>query len=154
MELSDILLPEAILANAKAGSKKRMLLDASRLAHEVYGLPEAEILTALQDRENLGPTAMGNGVAIPHARLPQIEHVYGVFLHLEKPIDFDAVDRQPVDLVFVLFAPDNAVTDHLKALARVSRILRDDAICAKLRSTDDMSAVYSILTEGERSKAA
>ena len=154
MELSKFLLPEAIVANAKAGSKKRVLQDAAALAAKVYDLPESKLLAALQARELLGPTSMGNGVAIPHARLPEIEHVCGVFMHLENAVDFSAVDRQPVDLVFVLFAPESAVTDHLKSLARVSRILRNDATCQKLRSTRDAVAAYSILTENERSQAA
>jgi PTS system nitrogen regulatory IIA component len=154
MELSKFLLPEAIIADAKAGSKKRVLQDAARLAAQVYGLPESKMLAALQARELLGPTGMGNGVAIPHARLPEIEHVSGVFLHLETPVDFSAVDRQPVDLVFVLFAPESAVTDHLKSLARVSRTLRNGATCQKLRSTRDATAAYSIFMENERSQAA
>ena len=154
MELIDILLPDAVLASAKATSKKRALQDASLLAEKVYHLPSKEILTALQDRESLGPTGMGHGVAIPHARLPEIDRVWGLFLRLETPVDFDAVDRQPVDLVFVLFAPKGAVADHLKALALVSRTLRNEAICAKIRSTDDPSAIYSILTDGQKAKAA
>ena len=154
MELSKFLLPEAIVADAKAGSKKRVLQEAARIAAQVYGLPEAKMLAALQARELLGPTGMGNGVAIPHARLPEIEHVCGVFMHLESPVDFSAVDRQPADLVFVLFAPESAVTDHLKSLARVSRTLRNEATCQKLRSTRDTAALYSILLENERSQAA
>ena len=154
MELADILLPDAVLAAAKATSKKRALQDASLLSEDVYQLPAKEILTALQDRELLGPTGMGHGVAIPHARLPQIDRVWGLFLRLEKPVDFSSVDRQPVDLVFVLFAPEGAVADHLKALALVSRTLRDETTCAKLRSTDDPSALYSILTGNLKSKAA
>ncbi len=154
MELSKFLLPEAIQADAKAGSKKRVLQDAARLAAEVYNLREDKLLGALQSRELLGPTGMGNGVAIPHARLPDIAHVCGVFMHLETPVDFNAVDRQPADLIFVLFAPDSAVTDHLKSLARVSRTLRNEATCQKLRSTRDAAALYSILVENERSKAA
>ncbi len=154
MELSKFLLPEAIVADAKAGSKKRVLQDAAALAAKVYGLPEGKLLSALQARELLGPTGMGNGVAIPHARLPEIEHVCGVFMHLETSVDFSAVDRKPVDLVFVLFAPESAVTDHLKSLARVSRTLRNEATCQKLRSTQDSAALYAILVENERSKAA
>jgi PTS system nitrogen regulatory IIA component len=154
MELSKFLLPEAIIADARAGSKKRVLQDAAKLAAQAYGLPETKILAALQARELLGPTGMGNGVAIPHARLPEIEQVSGVFLHLESPVDFGAVDRQPVDLVFALFAPESAVTEHLKSLARVSRTLRNAATCEKLRSTRDAAALYSILLENERSKAA
>jgi len=154
MELSKFLLPEAIVANAKLGSKKRVLQEAATLAEQVYGLPAGKLLAALQARELLGPTGMGNGVAIPHARLPEIKHVAGVFMHLDTPIDFGAVDRQPVDLVFVLLAPEGAVTDHLKSLARVSRTLRNAATCQKLRSTRDAAALYSILLENERSQAA
>lgn len=154
MELSKFLLPEAVVGDAKAGSKKRLLQDAAELAGRVYGLSEEKLLAALQARELLGPTGMGQGVAIPHARLPEVEHVCGVFMHLESPVDFDAVDRQPVDLVFVLFAPEGAVTDHLKSLARVSRTLRDAATCQKLRSTRDTAAIYAILLENERSQAA
>lgn len=154
MELSKFLLPEAILADAKAGSKKRVLQDAAQLAEEVYGLPANRLLSALQTRELLGPTGMGNGVAIPHARLPEITEVAAVFMHLETGVDFGAVDRQPVDLVFALFAPEDAVTDHLKSLARASRTLRNEATCKKLRSTRDPAALYSILLENERSKAA
>lgn len=154
MELSKFLLPEAIVADAKAGSKKRILQDAAQLAAQVYDLPESKLLSALQARELLGPTGMGNGIAIPHARLPEIKHVCGVFMHLESPVDFGAVDRKPVDLIFVLFAPESAVTDHLKSLARVSRTLRNEATCQKLRSTRDSAALYSILVENERSKAA
>jgi len=154
MELHDILLPEAVLAGAKVTSKKRALQDASILAQDLYQLPSIEILAALQERENLGPTGMGRGVAIPHARLPQIDRVCGIFLRLDTPVDFDSVDRRPVDLVFVLFAPKGAVADHLKALALVSRTLRDESICAKLRSTNDPSALFSILTENLNAKAA
>jgi len=154
MELSKFLLPEAIIADAKAGSKKRVLQDAANLAAEVYGLPESKLLSALQARELLGPTGMGNGVAIPHARLPEITHVSGVFMRLETPVDFNAVDRKPVDLVFVLFAPESSVTDHLKSLARVSRTLRNSSTCQKLRSTRDLAALYSILMENDRSQAA
>ena len=154
MELSKLLLPEAIIADAKAGSKKRVLQDAAHLAAELYGVPEAKLLSALQARELLGPTGMGHGVAIPHARLSEIEKVAGVFMRLETPVDFGAVDRQPVDLVFVLFAPEGAVTDHLKSLARVSRTLRNHETCQKLRSTRDAAAISSILLENERSQAA
>lgn len=154
MELSKFLLPEAVVADAKAGSKKRVLQDAAALAAKLYDLPESKLLATLQARELLGPTGMGNGVAIPHARLPEIKHVCGVFFHLETPVDFNAVDKRPADLVFVLFAPEDAVTDHLKSLARVSRTLRDEATCRKLRSTRDAASLYSILLENERSKAA
>ena len=112
------------------------------------------MLEALLERESLGPTGVGHGVALPHARLKTLEACAGVFLLLEKPVDFDSVDRQPVDLIFGLFAPEDAGVEHLKALALVSRTLRENAICTKLRANADASKIYTILTEAERVKAA
>ena len=152
MELSDILPSEAVKAPVRAGSKKRLLQDISDQAAPLYGLDGERIYRELLERETLGPTGVGRGVAIPHARLPDLDRVVGMFLRLEKAIDFEAVDRQPVDLVFALLAPKDAGADHLKALARVSRTLRDEAICTKLRSTHEPSALYSILTDGKGEK--
>jgi len=154
MELSDIIGVEAVRAPLKATSKKRLLQDLADMAESVYGLPSAEVYRALMDREGLGPTGVGRGVAIPHARFPGVSQVAGLFVRLEKPVDFEAVDRQPVDLVFALFAPESAGADHLKALARVSRTLRSDTVCTKLRSTFDASALYAILTESKADQAA
>jgi nitrogen PTS system EIIA component len=154
MELSDIFGVEAVRAPLKATSKKRLLQELSDLAAEVYGVPAEQVNKALLEREALGPTGVGRGVAIPHARFPGVDRVRGLFARLEKPVDFDAIDRQPVDLVFTLLAPESAGADHLKALARVSRTLRSEAICAKLRSTFDPSALYAILTEGKAEQAA
>jgi PTS system nitrogen regulatory IIA component len=109
---------------------------------------------ALLERETLGPTGVGNGVALPHARVQGLDEVVGAFILLEKPIDFEAVDRQPVDLVFALFAPEDAGVEHLKALALVSRTLRDPGLCAKLRANPDAGMIYTILTEFEAVKAA
>ena len=106
------------------------------------------------EREALGPTGVGHGVALPHARLPDLEDVLGVFILLEKPIDFDAVDRQPVDLVFALFAPEKSVVEHLKALALVSRTLREPAVRTKLRANTDAQTLYTILTETQTVQAA
>jgi nitrogen PTS system EIIA component len=153
MELSDILGVEGVRAPLKATSKKRLLQDLADMAQSVYGLPSATVYKALMDREALGPTGVGRGVAIPHARFPGVGHVIGLFTRLDKPVDFEAIDRQPVDLVFALFAPESAGAEHLKALARVSRTLRSDAVCTKLRSTVDPSALYAILTE-TRAEAA
>jgi PTS system nitrogen regulatory IIA component len=154
MELADIVSVDAIQASAKASSKKRLIQDISALAADVYSLPEHQIFEALQERELLGPTGMGRGVAIPHARIVEAKTVFGLFSRLEKPVDFEAVDGQPVDLVFTLLAPENSGADHLKALARVSRTLRDSAICAKLRSTDEAAALFSILTDSQQPQAA
>jgi nitrogen PTS system EIIA component len=124
------------------------------LAHDLIGLPESQIFDALQERESLGPTGVGHGVALPHARLPELTEVHGAFFRLEKPVDFDAADRQPVDLVFALFAPADTGVDHLKALALVSRPFRDRALCSKLRANADPGTLHTLLTEYETSKAA
>jgi nitrogen PTS system EIIA component len=154
MELSEILGVAAVRAPLKATSKKRLLQDLADMAEAVYALPSATVYKALMDREALGPTGVGRGVAIPHARFPGVEDVVGLFVRLEKPVDFESIDRQPVDLVFALLAPESAGAEHLKALARVSRTLRSEAVCAKLRSTFDTSALYAILTDGKAEKAA
>jgi nitrogen PTS system EIIA component len=154
MELSETLCVEAVRAPLKATSKKRLLQDLADLAATVYGFQAETVYRALLEREALGPTGVGRGVAIPHARFPGVDRVVGLFVRLEKPVDFEAIDRQPVDLVFALFAPENAGAEHLKALARVSRTLRSEAVCAKLRSTFDPSAIYAILTEGKADQAA
>lgn len=149
MELSEIISVDAVRAPLKATSKKRLLQDLADLAEAVYKLPAGTVYRALMDREALGPTGVGRGVAIPHARFPGVDRVRGLFVRLEKPVDFESIDRQPVDLVFALFAPEAAGAEHLKALARVSRTLRSEAICTKLRSTFDPSAIYAILTDGK-----
>jgi nitrogen PTS system EIIA component len=154
MELSEILRVDAVRAPLKATSKKRLLQELANVAAETYGLSADAIYKALLEREALGPTGVGRGVAIPHARLAGIERVLGLFVRLEKPVDFEAIDRQPVDLVFTLLAPESAGADHLKSLARVSRTLRSEAVCCKLRSTFDPSALYAILTEGKAEQAA
>ena len=154
MELSDIIGVEGIRAPLKATSKKRLLQDLADMAESVHGLPAEAVNKALTQREALGPTGVGRGVAIPHARFPGVSKVIGLFVRLEKPVDFESIDRQPVDLVFALFAPETAGAEHLKALARVSRTLRSETVCNKLRSTFDPSAIYAILTEGKAEEAA
>lgn len=154
MELSEILGVEAVRAPLKATSKKRLLQELADFAGSLYKLPPETIYKALLEREALGPTGVGRGVAIPHARFPGVDRVLGLFVRLEKPVDFEAIDRQPVDLVFTLLAPEAAGADHLKALARVSRTLRNEAVCTKLRSTFDPSALYAILTDSKAEQAA
>lgn len=154
MEVADILGPDAVRAAVKVQSKKRLFQEISQIVADSYQLDQQKILEALLERENLGPTGVGHGVAIPHARIPDITSVVGIFIRLEQAVDFDAVDRKPVDLVFVLLAPNAAGAEHLKALARVSRTMRDESLCAKLRSTDDVTALYAILTDTSASKAA
>lgn len=154
MQLGTILKADAVKSIASCTSKKRLFHDLGELAEACYGLNAVDVIDALIDRENLGPTGVGQGIALPHARMTQADKVVGLFLRLEKPLDFDAVDRQPVDLVFALIAPQDAGVDHLKALALVSRTLRDTAICTKLRANSDANTLHTILTEVEASQAA
>lgn len=154
MDLSGFLRPNAVRVMAGSASKKRLFQDLGDIAAQVYGMDASETVDALQERETLGPTGVGHGVALPHARLHGLERVAGVFIRLEKPLDFDAVDRMPVDLIFALFAPAGAGVEHLKALAAVSRTLRDEAIRAKLRQNTDPAALHAVLTESRASQAA
>jgi PTS system nitrogen regulatory IIA component len=154
MEISDLLAPEGVSANLKATSKKQALQDLARRASEVSELPERAIFDVLMERERLGTTGVGNGIAIPHGKLPNLDRLHGFFARLNQPIDFQAIDERPVDLIFVLLAPETAGADHLKALARISRLLRDQAVCEKLRGTDGAEALYAILIESEEDRAA
>ncbi|MGP6089037.1 PTS sugar transporter subunit IIA [Antarctobacter jejuensis] len=154
MKFVDLITPDAVKVISSTSSKKRLMHDISDLAESAYGLMGPTILEALMERETLGPTGVGHGVALPHARVGGLDRVVGSFILLEKPIDFDAVDRQPVDIVFGLFAPEEAGVEHLKALALVSRSLRSARLCAKLRANPVPSTLYTILTETEAEKAA
>lgn len=154
MELSQILKPEAVKVIGSLSSKKRLLQDLADLAAGVYGINASDAVDALQERESLGPTGVGHGVALPHCRLPMLQSVVGVFIRLETPLEFDAVDRQPVDLIFGLFAPEESGVDHLKALALVSRTLRDATICGKLRANSDPATLHAVLAEAPSSQAA
>lgn len=154
MQLSNILKPGAVKVVSSASSKKRLLQDLGDLAFSAYGISAPAAVEALMERESLGPTGVGHGVALPHARMAGLESVVGAFLLLEKPVDFDSVDRQPVDIVFALFAPEDAGVEHLKALALVSRTLRETSLCTKLRANADPATLYTILTENPTVQAA
>ena len=154
MNLTQILRPEAVKAVSSVGSKKRLLQELGDISFASYGLKPAEVCSALQERETLGPTGVGKGIALPHARLESLDKVLGVFVRLEKPIDFDSVDRQPVDLVFALLAPEDAGVEHLKALALVSRTMRNGDLCTKLRANGDAATLHTLLTEAPASQAA
>lgn len=154
MQLTNLLQPNAVKVLANVTSKKRLFQDLGDIAHSAYGLDATQTVDALQERESLGPTGVGHGVALPHARLHGLTGVVGVFLRLERTLDFDAVDRQPVDLVFALFAPKDSGVEHLKALALVSRTLRNPEICAKLRANTDPAALHAVLTEAQGAQAA
>lgn len=150
----DLISPRSIIANLRAGSKKQALQELARKAAEVTGQHERTIFDVLLERERLGTTGVGHGIAIPHGKLSSLDRVYGFFARLERPVDFDAIDEQPVDLMFLLLAPESAGADHLKALARVSRLLRDGSMCEKLRGSDNADAIYALLTQTEASHAA
>jgi len=154
MELTSILKPEAVKVLSSASSKKRLFQEIGDLAQNAYDLGAATTVEALLERENLGPTGVGHGVALPHARLSNLKGVTGIFVMLETPIDFGSVDRQPVDIAFALFAPENAGVEHLKALALVSRTLREPSLCSKLRANLDATTLYAILTESQSVQAA
>jgi PTS system nitrogen regulatory IIA component len=154
MSLKDLLNADAILPSLKINSKKQALQELSEKAAIVSGLPAREIYDALLQRERLGSTGIGNGIAIPHGKLTKAGRIFGVFARLERPVDYEALDGAPVDLIFLLIAPESAGADHLKALARVARILRDPAATAKLRATRDAAALYTMLMQGSSSQHA
>jgi PTS system nitrogen regulatory IIA component len=147
MEIADLISPEAVVPHLKAASKKQALQELARHAAALAGLPERRIYEILAEREKLGSTGMGQGVAIPHGRVAGIEKMTGLFARLDHPVDFGSTDDQPVDLVFLLLAPEGAGADHLKALARVSRLLRNQPLCEKLRAASQRAALYALLTE-------
>ncbi len=154
MQLSKIISADNVLPAVQAGSKKQLLQLLSEKAAAFTGLNERTIFDALMQREKLGSTGLGNGIAIPHGRFSGIDRVHGLFARLTRPVDFDTPDHQPVDLVFLLMAPEGAGADHLKALARVSRLLRNVQLVDKLRATSDRDALYALITEQASSEAA
>jgi PTS system nitrogen regulatory IIA component len=146
MPLNDLVAPQAVIPALKVNNKKQALQEIAARAAELTGRPEREILDVLMQRERLGSTAIGNGIAIPHGKLPKLERLFGLFARLDRPIDFEALDGQPVDLIFLLLAPENAGADHLKALARIARLLRDSDRTSLLRDSTDREALYAVLT--------
>jgi PTS system nitrogen regulatory IIA component len=145
MLLTDLVAPNAIVPALKVSGKKQVLQELAGKAAELSGQSERTIFETLQQREKLGSTGVGNGIAIPHGKLPKLDRLFGVFARLERPVDFEALDGQPVDLVFLLLAPEAAGADHLKALARVARLLRDSEVARKLRDSRDAEALYAVL---------
>jgi PTS system nitrogen regulatory IIA component len=154
MRLSELITPQAVLPSLRVNSKKQVLQELAKKASDLTGQPERAVFEVLVERERLGTTGVGHGIAIPHGKLAALDRLYGVFARLEHAVDFDAIDEQPVDLVFLLLAPETAGADHLKALARVSRLLRDRSVCDKLRGTESADAIYALLTESAASHAA
>jgi PTS system nitrogen regulatory IIA component len=154
MTLTDLVAPAAIIPALKVNGKKQALQELAERAAELTGQSERAILEILLQREKLGSTGVGNGIAIPHGKLPKLGRLFGLFARLERPIDFEALDSQPVDLIFLILAPEAAGADHLKALARVARLLRDPEIARKLRESGDADAIYAVLAMPAASSAA
>ena len=146
MEMTDLLTPDSVIDGLKVTSKKQVLQDLSERAAKLTGLDTREVLDTILARERLGTTGVGQGIAIPHGRMENLDKIYGLFARLNKPVDFDSLDEKPVDLVFMLLAPDGAGADHLKALAKISRLLRNKTICNKLRGSDSSDALFALLT--------
>ncbi len=154
MDIADLITPDSVMVPLKVTSKKQALQALARRAAELTGESERTVFDILLERERLGTTGVGNGIAIPHGRLASLAGMHGVFARLARPINFDAIDEQPVDLIFLLLAPESAGADHLKALARVSRLLRNRAMCEKLRGTETPEALYGLLISNRASQAA
>jgi nitrogen PTS system EIIA component len=154
MDLSDLVTQKSIMPSVKVASKKQLLQVLSEKAAEITGLSERDIFDTIMQREKLGSTGVGNGIAIPHGKLKNVGSITGIFARLETPVDFEALDDEPVDLVFMLLAPETAGADHLKALSRIARILREPDMVAKLRATKDASALFAFLTAHPTSFAA
>jgi PTS system nitrogen regulatory IIA component len=150
----EFLSPEAVIASMRVNGKKQALQELSAHAAQLLGFDAREIFDPLLQRERLGSTGIGDGVAIPHCRLPRLDRIFGLFARLERPIDFEALDGEPVDSVFLLLAPAGEGADHLKALARVARVLREPEVHDRIRAARDASALHAVLTQTPKTKAA
>ena len=152
MPLTDLVVPQAVVPALRVNSKKQALQELAARAAVMSGRSDREIFEVLMQRERLGSTGIGSGIAIPHGKLAKLDRLFGVFARLERPVDFEALDGQPVDLMFLLLAPEAAGADHLKALARVARLLRDPEVARKLRESRDAEALYAVLTNSPGDK--
>jgi PTS system nitrogen regulatory IIA component len=153
-DFTDLLRPETVLANVPVSSKKAMFqLLAGAVANE-HGIEPREVVERLAEREKLGSTGFGGGVAIPHGKIAGLDRILGAVVRLAQPLDFQAIDDLPVDLVFMLLSPPDAGAEHLKTLARVSRALRDTGFVAKLRGAGSSDALFALLTASEARDAA
>ena len=150
MALTDLVVPQAIVPSLRVNNKKQALQELAARAAVICGRNDREVLEVLMQRERLGSTGIGNGIAIPHGKLARLERLFGVFARLERPIDFEALDGQPVDLVFLLLAPEGAGADHLKTLARVARLLRNPEVAQQLRQSRDAEAIYAVLASAPK----
>ena len=147
MKITNIINPKNIYLDVKAGSKRQLLQELAQKASELSGIDERTIFDALLERENLGTTGFGGGTALPHARLENLDKIYGIFMRLSSPMNYDAIDNKPIDLVFMLMSPDSSGADHLTALAQISRLLKDENACEKLRRAKSEDEAYALLCE-------
>jgi PTS system nitrogen regulatory IIA component len=152
--LLDLLSPQAVVPSLKAANKKQAIQSLAAQAASLWNLSERDVFETLLQRERLGSTGIGSGIAIPHGKLAQVTRPVGLFARFEKPIDYEAVDGEPVDLAFLLLAPEEAGADHLKALAKVARVLRDPAVISQLRATREPAALHALLTRAATPHAA
>ena len=151
---ANLITADCVIVNLRAGNKRQVLQELARKAATLTGHSEDAIYEVLNERERLGTTGIGHGIAIPHGKLPGLDRVHGVFAKLDRPVDFDAIDDQPVDLIFLLLAPADCGADHLKALAKVSRMLRDRILCEKVRGSSTCDAIYALMNQTEDRNAA
>ncbi len=147
MNISNILTEKHIFVGLKSGSKREFLQDLAQKASEVIGIDSLTIFDSILERENLGSTGFGGGTALPHSRFAELDKVYAFFAKPSYPLDFDAIDNKPVDLVFLLISPEGNGADHLTALAMLSRILKDESTCNKLRQMSNQTGIYALLNE-------
>lgn len=154
MEISELLTINHIIANPSISSKKQALEELASKSADVTGIKEREIFDVLLQREKLGTTGIGNGIAIPHGRIRDLDKIYGMFFKLKQPIDFDAIDEQPVDLIFLLLAPESHGADHLRTLSKVTRALRDPQLCQKIRGCQSSDAILALLSDATCGHAA
>src|SRR5918997_4998886 len=147
MPLLDFLDPQAVLPALRVNSKKQALQELASHAARLTGLAEGVIYEALLQRARLGSTGIGEGIAIPHGKLPGLTRIFGLIARLDKPVDFEALDAQPVDVLFLLLAPEGAGADHLKALARVARVLREPGLIERVRAAREGAALYAVMTQ-------
>ncbi len=147
MDLGDLITPESVIPSLRAQSKKQLLQEVALHASKITNIDQRKIFDTLLQRERLGSTGIGQGIAIPHGKLPNLDRIVCFFVRLEHPIEFDSIDDQPVDLIFLLLAPESAGADHLKALARISRLLREPAAIEKIRTSENSSSLFAVLTE-------
>ena len=145
MKISEIMSVNSVMLSLKAGSKRQLLQELARKASELTGINERTVFDTILERENLGSTGFGGGTALPHGRLSELNKVCGIFARLSTAIDFDAVDNKPVDTVFLLLSPESSGADHLTALAQISRVLKDENTCTKLRAAKSNEEVYALL---------